>query len=115
MDVENGNWTKLPAVAEQDIYVGCLSCSSAASIAPMDMIIAVGFGMAEVTRNGHPVYQEDSIKDNNYWTVKDAETMAARDPDHDWRITKEGALHGETFQRQGINQWVCVESNKGFA
>lgn len=115
MEVDTGGWVKLPAVSEEDIHIGCLTCSSAASIAPMDLLIAVGFGMADVTRNGEVVYEESEIHNNNYWTVQDAENIAAQDPNNDWRITKHGALHGETFQRQGENLWVCIESNRGFA
>jgi hypothetical protein len=106
---------KLPVIESKDLHVGCLNCSTAAIVAPMDMLIAVGFGSATVTKDGELVYDEMSISGENYWTVQDAENLAIKEPDCDWRINKEGPLHGETFQRQGDNNWVCVESNRGFA
>lgn len=85
----------------------------------MDMLIAVGFGSAYVTRDGETVYNEmdyrDSVDGSEFWTVQTAENVAAQDPNHDWRIVKYGPLHGETFQRQGKGKWYCIESNKGFA
>ena len=110
------SFEKLPALESKDLHVGCLNCSTAARVAPMDMVIAVGFGMAIVTKDNQLIYSEDRIdSDDSYWTVQDAENLAKLEPDCDWRIQKEGALHGETFQRQGDNNWVCVESNRGFA
>jgi hypothetical protein len=106
---------KLPAITKEGLNLGCLNCTTAALIAPMDMVIAVGFGIAFVTKDNEFVYSEDSADDENYWTVQDAEDVAKLDPDHDWQIVKFGPLHGETFQRQGDGLWVCVESNKGFA
>jgi len=100
----------------ENIYQGCASCTTAARIAPMDMLIAVGFGSACVTKNDEFIYDEQGVEnDDDYWTVQDAENVAKLDPDCDWRITKIGPLHGETFQRQGDNNWVCIESNEGFA
>ena len=89
-------------------------CSTAALVAPMEMLIAVGFGSAFVTKDDECVYDEGRC-DDNFWTVSDAEKLAMEDPDHDWRIVKFGPMHGETFQRHGPNEWVCVESNEGFA
>ena len=66
------SWVKKDPIKRKDLHVGCLNCSTAALIAPMD-------------------------------------------PDHDWRIVKFGPMHGETFQRQVENNWVCIESNEGFA
>lgn len=88
----------------------------------MDNIIGVGFGDAYVTRDGECIYSEQNQvhegKDD-LWTVKDAEQMAAADPDHDWRITYVGALHGETYQRHKsgphAGKWVCIYSDQGFA
>ena len=99
------------------IHIGCLNCSTSARIAPMDMWIAVGFGDAHVSKDDEIVYSESEAlrKKRVLWTIKRAENLARKDPDHDWRIVKYGPLHGETFQRQGKNKWVCVESNRGFA
>lgn len=81
------------------------------------MPIAVGFGSAVVTKDDEYIY--DERQEGPTWTVADAEKAAAADPDHDWRIQKDGPLHGETFQRhmkgKYAGQWVCIESNRGFA
>lgn len=112
----NEVFEKLPAIESKDLHQGCASCSTAALIAPMNMIIAVGFGSAIVTKNNKLIYDENNLGDDgSYWTVQDAEKLAIESPDADWRIQKNGPLHGETFQRQGVNNWVCVESNQGFA
>jgi hypothetical protein len=107
------NWKLLPPV--KDLHQGCANCSTAARVAPMNMLIAVGFGSAYVMKDNVCVYDEGRVEGENYWTVQDAENMAALDPGHDWQIIKHGPMHGETFQRQGERNWVCVESNKGFA
>lgn len=97
------------------IHQGCLNCSMAARVAPMNMVIAVGFGSATVTKGPELIYDEQQVEDEKYWTVQDVENLAEKEPDLDWRITKFGPMHGETFQRQGAGNWVCIESNEGFA
>lgn len=99
----------------KDLHQGCANCTTAARIAPMEMVIAVGFGSAFVMNGDTCVYSEDRVENEEYWTVQDAENLAMKQPELDWRITKYGPLHGETFQRQGPGNWVCVESNEGFA
>jgi len=106
-----------PKMDQKDLKIGCPHCSTAALKAPMGMIICVGFGAAYATKDGELIYDgEDDLRNGKEpLVVKDIEAMAAKDPDHDWRITKEGPLHGETFQRHGVENWVCIESNPGFA
>ncbi len=111
------SWVKKDPIKRKDLHVGCLNCSTAALIAPMDMVIAVGFGCAYVEKDGHQIYdgEYDYKNGNEPKTVSYFEDMAKEDPDHDWRIVKFGPMHGETFQRQVENNWVCIESNEGFA
>lgn len=94
---------------------GCLTCGYQHSIAPMDMVIAVGFGIANVTKDGVVIYDENSVKNEKFWTVKDAENRAKKDPDHDWRIFLDAPLSMREYQRQGENLWVLVEKGEGFA
>ena len=110
-------WLKLPPIAPKDLHIGCLNCSTAAMEAPMEMSICVGFGVAIVTRDGETIYDGERAfkEDTEPWTTQEAENAAAADPDHDWRIVKDGPMHGETFQRHGPGKWVCVKSNSGFA
>lgn len=83
----------------------------------MKMPVCVGFGVAFVTKDGTTIYdgELDWEGGNEPKTVADIEELAKADPEHDWQIIKHGPLHGETFQRQGDERWVCIESNRGFA
>ncbi len=109
------SWEKLQAVDPHGS--GCLHCPDPKKFADLEKCIAVGFGAAVLTRDGRLIYDgEDAIRrDEELWTFADAEARAVLDPDHDWQIQLHGPLHGETYQRQGDSQWVCVESNRGFA
>lgn len=104
-------------IESKDLHIGCLNCSSAALKAPMEMMIAVGFGSAIVFKDGKPIYdgEADLHKTGKAKKVRYFEMLARKEPDHDWRIENHGPMHGETFQRQGKNNWVCIESNEGFA
>lgn len=104
-------------IEAKDLRIGCLNCSTACLKAPLDMEIAVGFGDAFVTKNGTIIYDGEKAyrEGKTVKKVKYFENLARKEPKADWRIIKNGALHGETFQRQGKNNWVCIESNQGFA
>jgi hypothetical protein len=71
----------------------------------------VGFGMVTVSRDGEWVWSGD---DEHVW-LRRFERRAAADPDHDWRVVFDSALHSETYQRQGAGEWVLVEQGRGFA
>ena len=111
------SYEQLPQIDRKDLHIGCATCSTAALVAPLKRMIAVGFGSAYVTRDGEKVYngEEEYREKGKALMVKDIEKMARYSPACDWRIVFMGPLHGETYQRQGKNHWVCVESNKGFA
>lgn len=106
-------WTKQPPIDPEKIHIGCLCCSTACAQAPMELDIAVGFGSSYLTRDGKMIL--DGERDKRPVTVKRCERLAAKDPDHDWQIVRHGPMHGETFQRHGAKEWVCIESNEGFA
>lgn len=117
MGTRNANWAQVKPLKDAQIFIGCACCSTACRLAHLDMAIAVGFGSATLTKDDQIVYEE--TLDGPVWTVADAEKLAVAEPDHDWRIQKNGPLHGETFQRHAkgkyAGQWVCIESNQGFA
>lgn len=95
----------------------CRHCPPILAEAHPEKVIAVGFGAASVTRDGHEVYSEptgDDVPEDAYWDFARAEVEAAKDPDHDWRAVLFGPLHGETYQRQD-GRWLLVEKNEGFA
>lgn len=117
MSVEAKPWplSKLPAF-QGETHQGCMNCRKAGHLAPMDMLVGVGFGQAQLLKDGVVMYDEINVTDDDgYLSVEGAEAMAAVDPDHDWRIVINAPLHGETYQRHGKAQWVLVDSNRGFA
>jgi len=93
----------------------CLNCPPIPTQATMSKLIAVGFGCAQVTKDGKMVLDGENPPGEDFVTFADAEALAVADPDHDWRVVLHGPLHGETYQRQGTETWVCVERNEGFA
>ncbi len=95
----------------------CFNCPSIPTQAPMTKIIAVGFGCAQLNRDGECVLDgEEAIRnDEEPPTFADAEVLAAASPEHDWQVVLHGPLHGETYQRQGPGVWICIERNEGFA
>lgn len=97
-----------------EALVTCLTCQSASITFPEDGVIAVGFGCAQLTKDGEIVFQESS-DDEEFMTGADAERLAAADPDHDWRIHLTGPLRERHFQRQGDKNWVLYQQGEGFA
>jgi hypothetical protein len=107
-------WSKLPVLPGKNNP--CLHGPPILPVLELDAVIAVGFGSAGVSRDGETVWEEQQGEETgDYWQCSDAEAAAAKDPDHDWRITFHGPLHGETYQRQGKAQWVLVQKTEGFA
>jgi len=108
---------KLPPI-EGKAYCGC-GCGSRHSHAAMTDYTHPGFGCVYLTRDGEsvePWQAEDEfscgVEDK---TFQDYETVAAADPDHDWRLFINGPLSDYTYQRQGEGVWALVEQGQGFA
>lgn len=100
---------------------GCLHCGYQHETLPMDAVIAVGFGVATVTKNKRVVYDESATGNDEigygsgpYWTVQDAEDEALKDPDNDWRIQLVAPLSERYYQRQGEGLWVLYKRGQGF-
>lgn len=115
------SFTKLPAVPGR---TACAFCGCGAhDTFPEDGLVAVGFGTASLTKDGEEVWSEQSEnhkaeqekRDPLYLEGKDCEEMAAKDPDHDWRIEIMAPLYEATYQRQGEKHWVLVQRGEGFA
>jgi hypothetical protein len=108
-------WTKIKPY-EGTIHQGCLNCPPVQKIADLDMVVAVGFGDAHVSRGDKIIYQENPNDDGDDWHyLQEFEDMALKDPDHDWRLVLFGPLRGREYQRHGPGKWVLIDSNKGFA
>lgn len=106
-------WEKLPPI--EGGSKGCLCCGAMHQALPLHSVIAVGFGDATVTRDGEPIYDEQLVSEDQFWTCADAEKAAADDPDHDWRISYYAPLYEAIYQRQGEGHWVLVQKGMGFA
>ena len=106
-------WEKLPPYTGK-IHQGCLCCPPVEPSAPMDMLIAVGFGAAVVSRDGECVFQEQN-DDDDFHFLREFEDMAKADPDHDWRVLLDAPLRMREYQRHGDGQWTLVKSGQGFA
>jgi hypothetical protein len=133
MNYDNVKFEK--PIGKGELHIGCLNCSTASYKLSMDRILSVGFGLVKATKNGESVYEDTGSRyrilvDGKWkeYDMKDApldgcewldawtiERMANKDPFNDWKITFNGPMHGETYQRQGYMHWPCIESNQGFA
>lgn len=114
----NDDWNLLPhrlAPLGTPAGCGCLNCGPKPLVAPVSMVISVGFGAAYVSRDGEIVLDGESAYHNgNSVTVQEAEDMAIRDPDHDWRIVLDGPMGGVVYQRHD-DGWVACIKLPGFA
>lgn len=103
-------WDKLPAYQGAH-HKGCLHCGQLHDALPINSVLAVGFGVVQVTRDGVTVWSGD---DEHVW-LRRFENRAAQDPDHDWRVWFNAPLWDATYQRHGNQHWVLVEKGIGFA
>jgi len=113
------NWTKVDQY-HGTVHHGCLNCGGTPEIAPMEMLIAVGFGSAFASKDDAVVYDEMDVMQgrsefDDLLTLQDIENMALADPDHDWRVKLYGPLRGREYQRHEAGKWVLIDSNEGFA
>ena len=106
----------LPAV-EGRVY--CNVCGGGADKSGDDFIVAVGFGSAGVSANGHHIIEEQEWIDGELGdaevTLSLVERVAKTRPTADWRISMFGPLSEQEYQRQGDGQWVLVRRGDGFA
>ena len=113
------SWTKVEPY-KGEIHHGCLNCGGTHEVAPMDMLIAVGFGSAMATKDGAVVYDEADVMHgtgdfDDLATLQQIEDMAVKDPDHDWRVDLRGPLRGREYQRHDAGHWVLIDADQGFA
>lgn len=107
-------WQEQPPITGS--HSGCLNCGPHPDVFPPDGVIAVGFGMAALTKDGHHVWSESPEHDFiECMTGEFAEWLASYDPDHDWRIVLVAPLSERTYQRHRDGQWYLIEKGRGFA
>jgi hypothetical protein len=107
------SYTKLPAIKGSTACLTC-GCGSHDTIG-MERIIGVGFGDAGVMKDGDCIWNEGNGNEDELWQVKDAEVLAVKEPDCDWRIYYHAPLYDAEYQRQGEAHWVLVSKGLGFA
>jgi len=107
-------WTKLEPVAGGKTVCHVCQCGAHESLDP-ERRVAVGFGQAQIMRDGEVVWSDGNKEFEACPTMREVEIKAAADPDHDWRVVFYGPLWGGTYQRHGTAHWVLVEKNDGFA
>ena len=107
------SWTKENPIKGN--FKPCICCGVNEPVLDLGAIIAVGFGMATLEKNGKIIYMEENQPLEELMSVQQAEKIASKDPDNDWRIKLIGPLNESEYQRQGINHWVLYRTGKGFA
>lgn len=100
-------------IKPEDLYIGCLNCSTATLRVKMNRIFYYG---TTLYRDGRILWAaKNNDNPKNGVSARMIENLAARYPYCDWRIEFRTPMHGEVFQRHGKNLWVCIESNDGYA
>ena len=105
-------------------HIGCLNCGAGEMrgsrhdkiTASMRTRIYNGFGGWSILRDGDVVYMGPHDGEwEDFPTLMTFENRARKDPDHDWRAICDLPLRSATYQRQGNNEWVLIDSGMGFA
>lgn len=105
-------YTKLKPITRPS-HGGCLACPPVQAIAPMNTLIAVGFGDAHISKDGEIIF--DGERAEEFHTLEEFEALANGDPNHDWRLVLDAPLSSREYQRQGEGQWVLIAQGEGFA
>ena len=84
------------------------------TLAP-DALVAVGVGYAAVTRDGVPMFEAECGDLEHAISVRDAETMAAAEPGHDWRIHLVGPLDERHYRREADGRWKIYRRGYGLS
>jgi len=83
------------------------------NLAP-ETVIGVGMGYAALTRDGETVYEEDRTG-RRLMTVAQAERLAQREPEREWRIHLVAQLDDRHYRRVGAGRWVIYERGYGMS
>ena len=95
---------------------GCLNCPPSYASIKMNTKIIVGFGDAQILKNGELIYNAPpNLEWEDAKTLMTFENMARKDPNHDWRYWYYAPLREALYQRQGRNEWVLIKTGLGFA
>jgi hypothetical protein len=78
-------------------------------------LISVGVGYAALTRDGEAVYEAEPFEFEHAMSVADAEALARKNPQRDWRIQYIGLLDERHYRRTGDGRWVLVRRGYGLS
>jgi hypothetical protein len=106
---KRNRWRKRKPI-EEGVSTGCLCCGHKASLLSMDRVLAVGFGMVQVTKGKEPVWSGDDMDK----TIREFEERARKEPG-DWRVRFDAPLWNGVWQRHTKDTWVLIEKGQGFA
>jgi len=81
----------------------------------LDAQIAVGAGYAALTRDGVPVYETECFALEGAWSVRDAERLAAAEPDRDWRIHLVALRDARHYRRRRDGRWRLYQRGYGLS
>ena len=81
----------------------------------LDSQVAVGVGYAALTCDGVPVYEADCFAIEEAWSVRDAERLAATEPDRDWRIHLVALRDERHYRRGGDGRWRLYKRGYGLS
>lgn len=84
-------------------------------ILALDALVAVGIGYAALTRDGMPVYEAECGEVEHAISVREAERLAATEPDHDWRIHLVALRDERHYRRDPDGQWHLYERGYGLS
>lgn len=83
------------------------------STAPLDMLICVGFGTAQILKDEVIFFDEEMSEEIE--SLQKFEDIAKESPNSNWQCVMEAPLWDATWERNNKGQWVCIKSGIGFA
>ena len=81
---------------------------------PTDAVLAVGFGMVTVTRNGRLVWCGDD-EETTLQRFEDRAAVESGKGRGRWVVAFDAPLSSATYTRQRNGEWLLTEKGMGFA
>src|SRR5262249_41296881 len=99
---------RMPIMAERKILHSASSRMARLDeeeILALAALVAVGIGYAALTRDGTPVYEAECGDVEHALSVREAERLAATEPNHDWRIHLVALRDERHYRRDADGSW----------
>jgi hypothetical protein len=96
-------------------YAGCYARYDATQELTDDVVIGVSVGVASITRDGEPVFEQDGHSADDLPTTADAERMAREQPHRDWQIHLVSLLEERHYRRESDGRWVLYRRGYGLS